>query len=49
MEVIGKDVCCPVFNVFGIFNVLTSRCVDLQWYPSHVTGSREGAFNQWER
>ena len=37
------------FQCFWYLNVLTSRCVDLWWYPSHVTGSREGAFNQQER
>ena len=35
------------FQCFWYLNVLTSHCVDLQWYPSHVTSSREGAFNQW--
>ena len=37
------------FQCFWYLNVLTSHCIDLRWYPSHVTSSREGAFNQWER
>ena len=37
------------FSMFWYLNVLTSHCVDLWWYPSHVISSRKGAFNQQER
>ena len=47
---LGSGICSPIFKTFNtvIFCVLLI-VLFLWWYPSHRTGSREGAFNQQER
>ena len=45
-----SGICSPVSRMFNIIMFCVLLVVlFLWWYPSHGTGSREGAFNQQER
>ena len=47
---LGSGICSPVSKMFNTVMFCVLLVVLFLWcYPSHGTGSREGAFNQQER